>query len=146
MVPVSCCDARRMSSVTAHLRPSPIAATRSSRCIRPRRRSPRSPDSRLRFESDRQSKKADTHLGICFFGIYYTIWYNATQNTRALHSLNGRIKNITQDIVSSYRMNLKSNFLRNAFCKESLPDRLYLLPLATIILMLPIEILYLEYH
>ena len=44
------------------------AATRSGRFICHRQRSPRSPDSHLRFESDRHSKKADTRMGICFFG------------------------------------------------------------------------------
>ena len=58
---------------TAGLRCTPTAATRSGRFICHRQRSPRSPDSHLRFESDRQSKKADTLMGICFFGIYYTI-------------------------------------------------------------------------
>ena len=42
---------------TARLRCTPTAATRSGRCICHRQRSPRSPDSHLRFESDRKAKK-----------------------------------------------------------------------------------------
>ena len=52
-------------STAAQLSTPAASATGSAGVLRP--------DSHLRFESDRHSKKADTPKGICFFGIYYTI-------------------------------------------------------------------------
>ncbi len=49
-------------------RPSPTAATCSGRFICHRQRSLRSPKSNLRFDSVRHIKKADTLMGVCFFG------------------------------------------------------------------------------
>ena len=65
-VPVSCCGARP-SPWRERLRRWSTAATRSGRCICHRQRSPRSPDSHLRFASDRHSKKADPPLGYLLF-------------------------------------------------------------------------------
>ena len=57
----------RLSSILS------TAATRSGRCICPRQRSPRSPDSHLRFESA-DSKKADTRMGILPFFVFLQMY------------------------------------------------------------------------
>ena len=68
LVPLSCCGARRMSSASVRLRPSPTAATRSPRCIRHWRRSGRSPESHLRFDSESSIPAKGTPKGVPFAG------------------------------------------------------------------------------
>ena len=66
LVPLSCFGARRMSSASVRLRPSSTAATRSTPSSRHRRRSPRSPESHLRFDSKAPVK--GTPNGVPFTG------------------------------------------------------------------------------
>ena len=58
---------------SVRLRCTPTAATRSGRFICHRQRSPRSPDSHLRFESDRHKNMGYPNGVSHIFGIYYTI-------------------------------------------------------------------------
>ena len=73
---------------TVRLRCTPTAATRSGRFICHRQRSPRSPDSHLRFESDRYKNKSHSeciiHYGIYWYILRYWMQRNADEHPQIL--------------------------------------------------------------
>ena len=136
MVPVSGLRCPTLSLARTPASMVDRCTTGSPCCICPRQRRAAGPDSHLRFESDRKTKKADTHLGICFFGagdrtrtgtLSLAVDFESTTSTNSITPADVKIFaaefDLIEEIVTLYRLLLRFPTLSLLRRAASMVDR-----------------------